>query len=258
MDYRITDAYADPPGQTETHYVEKLARMPHCLWCYRPARHEPERRLPAERRTGEVVLASLNNLRKIAPPVVALWARLLLAVPEARLVIAGAADGPASRDLLSRLAGDGVDPARVECIGWLQPADFAALHARIDVALDTYPFNGGTTTIEALARGVPVVSWSGRTAASRCGRTILTAIGLPELLADSAERYVEIAAGLARDRERLAALKSGLPARMRRSAIMDEAAFVEDLEDLYRGMWRDWCQAQRDRRDALSPAARSR
>ena len=247
MDYRITDSYADPPGQTETHYVEKLARMPHCLWCYRPARHEPER-LPAEGRTGEVVFASLNNLRKIAPPVVDLWARLLLAVPGARLVIAGAADGPALRDLLSRLAGHGVDPVRVECIGWLQPADFAALHARIDVALDTYPFNGGTTTIEALARGVPVVSRSGRTAASRCGRTILSAIGLPELVADSAERYVEIAADLARDRDRLAALTSDLPARIRRSAIMDEAAFVHDLEDLYRGMWRDWCRAQRDLR----------
>jgi protein O-GlcNAc transferase len=245
MDYRITDSYADPLGQTEAHYVERLARMPHCLWCYRPALHEPAW-LPAEGRTGEVVFASLNNLRKIAPPVVALWARLLLAAPAARLVIAGAADGPALRDLLARLAGHGVAPARVECIGWLQPAEFAALHARIDVALDTYPFNGGTTTIEALARGVPVVSWSGRTAASRCGHTILSTIGLPELVADGAEHYVEIAAGLARDRDRLAALKSGLPARIRSSAIMDEAAFVDDLEDLYRGMWRDWCRAQRE------------
>ena len=247
MDFRITDSYADPPGRTEAHYVERLARMPHCLWCYRPARHEPER-LPADGRTGEVVFASLNNLRKVAPPVVALWARLLLAVPAARLVIAGAADGPALRDLLARLTGHGVAPARVECIGWLQPAEFAALHARIDVALDTYPFNGGTTTIEALARGVPVVSWSGRTAASRCGRTILSTIGLPELVAADAERYVEIAASLVRDRDRLAALKSGLPARVRRSAIMDEAAFVDDLEGLYRGMWRDWCRAQRDLR----------
>ena len=247
MDFRITDSNADPPGRTEAHYVERLARMPHCLWCYRPARHEPER-LPADGRTGDVVLASLNNLRKIAPPVVAVWARLLLAVPGARLVIAGAADGPALRDLLARLTEHGVPPVRVECIGWLQPAAFAALHARIDVALDTYPFNGGTTTIEALARGVPVVSWSGRTAASRCGRTILSTIGLPDLVADSAERYVQIAAGLARNRDRLAALKSDLPARIRRSAIMDEAAFVDDLETLYRGMWRDWCRAQRDLR----------
>ena len=136
----------------------------------------------------------------------------------------------------------------MERVGWLQPADFAALHARIDVALDTYPFNGGTTTIEALARGVPVVTWSGRTAASRCGRTILSTIGLPELVADSAERYVATAVDLARDRERLAALKSDLPARFRRSAIMDEARFVADLEGLYRRMWRDWCERPLDPR----------
>jgi protein O-GlcNAc transferase len=254
MDYRITDAYADPPGETEAHYVERLARMPHCLWCYRPALHEPERP-PAARRDGEIVLASLNNLRKVAAPVVALWARVLLAVPAARLAIAGAADGPALRAVLARLAAHGVDHARIECIGWLKPADFAALHARIDLALDTHPFNGGTTTIEALARGVPVVSWSGRTAASRCGRTILSSIGLPELVADSAERYVEIAAALARDRARLAALRADLPARMRRSPIMDEARFVADLEHLYRRMWRDWCEAQRGQRaEAGAPA----
>jgi protein O-GlcNAc transferase len=247
MDYRITDSFADPPGATEAYYVEQLARMPHCLWCYRPALHEPER-LRAVPPAGDVIFASLNNLRKVATPVVALWARLLLAVPASRLVIAGAADGPASRDVLARLTGHGVDPARIERIGWLEPAAFAALHARIDVALDTYPFNGGTTTIEALARGVPVVSWSGRTAASCCGRTILSTIGLPELLADSAERYVEIAADLARDRDRLAALKSDLPARVQRSAIMDEARFVADLEDLYRRMWRDWCEQPLDPR----------
>jgi protein O-GlcNAc transferase len=247
VDYRITDSFADPPGTSEAYYVEQLARMPHCLWCYRPALHEPER-LPAVSRAGDVIFASLNNLRKVAAPVVALWARLLLAVPASRLVIAGAADGSVSRDVLARLTEHGVDPARIECIGWLEPAAFAALHARIDVALDTYPFNGGTTTIEALARGVPVVSWSGRTAASRCGRTILSTIGLPELVADSAERYVEIAADLARDRDRLATLKSDLPARIRRSAIMDEARFVADLEDLYRRMWRDWCERPLDPR----------
>lgn len=242
VDYRITDPYADPPGQTEPHYVEKLARMPHCVWCYRPASHEASR-VTAERRDEGITFASLNNLRKVSAPVVALWARILRAVPDARLVIAGAAEGPALRAVLAQLAGS-VDPARVECIRWLAPADFAALHARIDLALDAYPFNGGTTTIEAVARGVPVVSWSGRTAASRCGRTVLSNIGHAELVADGAERYVEAAVRLARDRARLSALKSGLPNRVRRSPLMDEARFVADLEDLYRRMWRSWCSEQ--------------
>jgi predicted O-linked N-acetylglucosamine transferase (SPINDLY family) len=101
------------------------------------------------------------------------------------------------------------------------------------------------------------VSWSGRTASSRCGRTILSTIGLRELVADSAERYVDIAAGLARDRDRLAALKSDLPSRIRRSPIMDEARFVADLESLYRGMWHGWCRAQRDLRVGMNaPDAR--
>jgi len=243
VDYRITDPYADPPGQTEPHYVEKLARMPHCVWCYRPASHESAR-VTAERRDEGITFASLNNLRKISMPVVTLWARILLAVPGARLVIAGASEGPALRAVLAQLAGSGVNPARVECLRWLAPADFATLHARIDLALDTYPFNGGTTTIEALARGVPVMSWSGRTAASRCGRTILSNIGHAELVADGAERYVEATVSLGRDRARLSALKSGLPNRVRRSPLMDEARFVADLEHLYRRMWHSWCFEQ--------------
>ncbi len=244
IDYRITDPYVDPPGETEPHHVERLARMPHCLWCYRPPSHEPER-VAVERRDARPTFASLNNLRKLSTPVLAAWARILLAVPEARLIIAGAAEGPSRRRVLAGLAERGVNLERVECIPWLSPAEFAALHGRIDLALDTYPFNGGTTTIEALARGVPVLTWSGRTAASRCGRTILSNVGLPELVADTAERYVATAAGLGGDRARLAALRSDLPGRVRRSPLMDEARFVADLEVLYRGMWRSWCQAER-------------
>ena len=243
MDYRITDPYADPPGETERHYVEQLARMPHCLWCYRPATHEPER-AAVGRRDERLTFASLNNLRKISAPVLAAWARILLALPEARLVIAGASEGSALRGVLAQLARNGVDQERVECIRWLSPAEFAALHGRIDLALDTYPFNGGTTTIEALARGVPVVSWSGRTGASRCGRTILSNVGLPELVADNAERYVATGVSLARDRARLSTLRTGLPGRVRRSPLMDEARFVAELEQLYRGMWRSWCLEQ--------------
>jgi predicted O-linked N-acetylglucosamine transferase (SPINDLY family) len=244
MDYRVTDPYADPPGETERHYVEQLARMPHCLWCYRPASHEPGREA-VERRDERPTFASLNNLRKISAPALAAWARILLAVPEARLVIAGAAEGPALRDVLAQLARNGVNQERVECIRWLAPAEFAALHGRIDLALDAYPFNGGTTTIEALARGVPVVSWAGRTAASRCGRTILSNVGLPELVADSAEGYVAAAVSLGRDRARQSALRADLPGRVRRSPLMDEARFVADLEQLYRRMWRHWCREQR-------------
>jgi predicted O-linked N-acetylglucosamine transferase (SPINDLY family) len=240
MDYRLTDRHADPPGESEGNYVEQLARLPHCLWCYRPPAHAAQ---PPQRALcrGAPVFASLNNLRKITPRMLELWSRILHRLPDSRLLVAGAGQGPARRSLLTELAGQGIEPSRVECVDWLQPADFAAFHARVDVALDTYPFNGGATTIGALHAGVPVISLAGRTAASRCGRTILVNAGLENLVAQDAQGYVDTACALARDRVRLSGLQARLPEQLRSSPLMDEARFVADLEELYRAMWRRWC-----------------
>lgn len=236
MDYRITDALADPPGRTEGDYVERLVRLPHCLWCYRPPAHA-HAAAPAQAPGRAITFGSLNNIRKITARMLALWAEILRRVPEALLVMAGAGDSRAVRSMIAQLTQHGVDPERVERIGWLQPAQFAALHGRIDIALDTYPFNGGATTIGALELGVPVVSLAGSSATSRCGRTILTNAGLPELATERADDFVNAACALARDRHRLSALKTDLPGLLRRSPIMDEARFVGDLEALYREMW---------------------
>jgi predicted O-linked N-acetylglucosamine transferase (SPINDLY family) len=241
MDYRLTDRHADPPGESEGNYVEQLARLPHCLWCYRPPAHAAQPPQRASRR-GAPVFASLNNLRKITPRMLDLWARILQRLPDSRLLVAGAGEGPARRGLLAQLVGQGVEPTRVECVDWLQPADFAAFHARVDIALDTYPFNGGATTIGALHAGVPVVSLAGRTAASRCGRTILRNVGLEELVAPDAEGYIEAACALASDRVRLPVLQARLPEQLQSSPLMDEARFVDDLEELYRALWRRWCE----------------
>jgi len=240
MDYRLTDRHADPPGESEGNYVEQLARLPHCLWCYRPPAHaaQPPQRVQPR---GALHFASLNNLRKITPRMVELWSRILQRIPDSRLVVAGAGEGPARRALLAQLVGQGIEPSRVECVDWLQPADFAAFHARVDIALDTYPFNGGATTIGALHAGVPVVSLAGRTAASRCGRTILVNAGLESLVAQDAQGYVETVCALAGDRIRLWELQARLPQQLRSSPLMDEARFVADLEELYRAMWRRWC-----------------
>lgn len=240
MDYRLTDRHADPPGESEGNYVEQLARLPHCLWCYRPPAHAAQAPERVQRR-GAPVFASLNNLRKITPRMLELWSRILHRLPDSRLLVAGAGEGPARRSLLTQLVGQGIEPSRVECVDWLQPADFAAFHTRVDIALDTYPFNGGATTIGALHAGVPVVSLAGRTAASRCGRTILVNAGLGNLVAQDAQGYVETACALASDRVRLSALQARLPEQLRSSPLMDEARFVADLEELYRAMWRRWC-----------------
>jgi predicted O-linked N-acetylglucosamine transferase (SPINDLY family) len=240
VDYRLTDAFADPPGLTEAHYSERLLRLPHCLWCYRPAwPSAAERRVPLEGR--EVVFGSMNNFRKLAPRIVAVWGRLLGRVPRARLLIASLAEGPTRERVLGQLAAAGIARERIECVAWLNPDRFAELHARVDIVLDAFPFNGGTTTIEALWHGAPVVSLSGRSFASRAGRSILANAGLADLAVEEDERYVEVAARLALDRGRLARLHAELPDMMRRSPIMDEARFTADLESVLRAAWREWC-----------------
>jgi predicted O-linked N-acetylglucosamine transferase (SPINDLY family) len=172
-----------------------------------------------------------------------IWARVLRALPQTRLVIAGAGDTRAARGMQGRLAKEGIDPSRVELVGWLQPRAFAALHGRIDIALDTYPFNGGATTISALYNGVPVVSMAGRCAASRCGLTIMTNAGISELVVRDGDEFVRVACALANDLTRLHALKCKLPGIMQRSPMMNEARFVADFEQLCRGLWRRWCNS---------------
>ena len=240
VDYRLTDARADPPGRTEAHYCERLLRLPHCLWCFRPAWPSAAARR-APRAGNGIVFGSLNNVRKLSARIVGLWGRLLARMPEARLLIASLAEGPTRGRVLRELGAAGADPGRVECLPWLNPDRFAELHARVDIALDAFPFNGGTTTIEALWHGVPVVSLSGRSFASRAGCSILGNAGLGELAAESEEGYIEAAVALARDPDRLARLHAELPEMLRRSPIMDEAGFTAGLESVLRAAWREWC-----------------
>jgi predicted O-linked N-acetylglucosamine transferase (SPINDLY family) len=241
MDYRISDPHVDSVGLSEGYYIESLARLPNCLWCYRP----PQPSALSQPRATDIgiTFASLNNLRKIAAPMLSMWARVLRALPQARLVIAGAGATRAARGMHAQLAKDGIDASRVELVDWLQPRAFAALHGRIDIALDTYPFNGGATTISALYNGVPVVSMAGRCAASRCGLTILANAGIPELAARDGDEFVGVACALANDPARLHSLKRELPGIMQRSPMMNEAQFVADFEQLCRGLWRRWCSS---------------
>jgi protein O-GlcNAc transferase len=234
LDYRLTDALADPPGETDSHYVEKLVRLPGCLWCYRPALPSVAGRWRAQ---PAITFGSLNNGRKLSPHIVRLWAQVLLATPASRMVIASVSEGPLRKRILGELSAAGVAPQRVECVPWANAEDFAALHTRIDIALDAFPFGGGTTSIEALWHGVPVVTLAGAAFPSRGGRTILGNAGLAELVAHSEGEFVETATRLAADPGRVAQLHAELPARMRASPIMDEAGFVRRLEHAYLAMW---------------------
>lgn len=180
---------------------------------------------------GELTFGSLNNVRKITPRMVSLWARVLHRVPRARLLIAGTGPGPAR---------DGIGAERVELQGWLPQHKYCALHGRIDVALDTYLYNGSTTTFEALYHGVPVITLAGPVFVSRHGRATLEALGEARFAADSDEHYVALAAAMAERPEELPALRRELHSRMRDSVILDERGYVARLEDAYRDMWRQW------------------
>jgi predicted O-linked N-acetylglucosamine transferase (SPINDLY family) len=242
IDYRLTDALADPRGMTDELNVEKLWRLPGCAWCYHPPEDAPDIQ---PRENGPITFGCFNAFAKINFKLTAIWAELLNRVPKSRLLLksAGAGENSVQRRLTSQFAEYGIPDDRIEMLGLVdRPRRHLELYHRVDVALDTHPYHGTTTTCEALWMGVPVVSLAGRTHVSRVGLSLLNCIGLPELIAHSAEEYVSIAAGLARDLPRLAELRRTLRSRMRVSLLMDAPRFTRNIEAAYRGMWRTWCQ----------------
>jgi predicted O-linked N-acetylglucosamine transferase (SPINDLY family) len=240
MDYRLSDAVCDPPGMTEGYYSETLLRLPRCMWCYQPRAEMPAVVPPPAQTNGAVSFASMNGADKITAGMLALWARILCEIPASRMVFTTVPEQGRARirDALTRA---GVADMRITMHDRLPTGEFWALYAGIDILLDTFPMNGGTTTCEALWLGVPVVSRSGKVFQSRAGLSILGSVGLGELVADNDEDYVRIAVGLARDGARLAALRAGLRERMRASPLTDARAYARALEATYRRIWRDWC-----------------
>jgi predicted O-linked N-acetylglucosamine transferase (SPINDLY family) len=240
MDYRLCTADTDPPG-AEAWHSEKLCRLPRTLWCYRPlAERIPPGPTPAAQH-GFVTFGSMNNLAKVSPEALALWAGILRALPGSRLVMTSVPEGSARTTLARRFAGHGIDASRVLMHGKLPFQEYWALLRQIDIALDPFPYAGTTTTCETLWSGVPVVTLTGQTSVARSGYALLKTVGLDELAAADAAEYVRIAVALAHDTARLARLREELPARFDASALRDEAGLARDLELAYRTMWQRWC-----------------
>ncbi len=233
MDYRFTDARADPPGRTEALHTETLWRLPDSLWCYEPYRFAPEiLPLPALR-NGHVTYASLNNPGKVSATILGLWARILQAVPEARLLLIRSALDGRTAELQGFFAGCDVDPRRVEFLARQSTEDYLALYNRVDIALDTWPCAGGTTTCDALWMGVPVITLAGERSFSRSGASVLTTVGVPELIAETGDDYCARAVALAHDLPRLALLRGTLRDRVRASPLVDAARFATAIEQAY-------------------------
>ncbi|MBI4190855.1 MAG: tetratricopeptide repeat protein [Betaproteobacteria bacterium] len=246
IDYKITDAICDPPGMSDTLYAERLLRLPDVLYCYQPPADMPEVvELPALR-NGYVTFGGMNDAAKLNPQWIALWAGLLAEVPRSRLVLASVPAGATRDRLCGMFSQHGVDPARIAIHDRMPYDKFWELHHDVDVALDTYPCNGGTTTCETVWLGVPVVTFAGsRFGGNRLGTSMLASLGLHELIARTQDDYLAIARGLAADLSRLAALRRDLRTRMRASPLTDRDRFMRNLERAYRGIWREWCARRR-------------
>jgi predicted O-linked N-acetylglucosamine transferase (SPINDLY family) len=242
MDYRLTDAWADPPGVTDPFYTEKLVRLPRSYFCYRPSDDAPDvSPLPASER-GFITFGSFNNSAKLAPVVFDTWVELLACVPTARLMILAHQGGYLRQHLDERMRAAGLDPGRIELCEKRPRGEYLELLRQADIALDPFPFNGHTTTCDSIWMGLPVVMLAGQSYASRFGGSVLRNVGLEGLVTTSTRQYLETASALAADSERLSDLRATLRSRLIASALMDTAGFARHVEDAYRQMWIRWCQ----------------
>jgi protein O-GlcNAc transferase len=242
INYCLSDPVCDPPGTAESHYAEKVLRLPATQWCYQaPADCPAVTPLPALRR-GYPTFGSFAAYARLNSETFRSWAAILSALPQARLRLVGLPSGEALDRMFESFESAGVSVDRLDVVGWLAFDSYLAQYSEVDICLAPYPYNGATTICEALWMGLPVVCRSGETRAARSGASLLAALGLEELLAATQEDYIDIAIRLAGDTSLLAALRTGLRERMRRSAVSDAHTFTPALEKLYREIWSEWCQ----------------
>jgi protein O-GlcNAc transferase len=245
MDYRISDVHTDPEGATEHLHTERLYRMPYSQWCYAPVYDVPPAQRPHPERPDAVVFGSFNQYAKINDSCLDLWCRILARVPEATLVVLDVPQGNTRDAFRQRLAQRFIDPERVLVRGRQGILEYFAAIGNVDIALDTFPYNGATTTLDTLWMGVPLVALRGDRGIARGGYSILQSMQMPELIADDPDEYIDLNVRLARDAGWRNALRATLRNRLAASPLMDPVRFVADLEAGYRQMWRAWCAAQR-------------
>ena len=246
MDYRITDHFTDPVGVADSLHTEKLIRLPECFSTYRPPSEVPlaVSELPADK-NGFITFGSFNSFSKVNHEVIERWAEILALVPTARLVLkhdhlSASAIVAATQKLF---LDNGIEQARLTLLG-RKPTylEHMTCYHDIDIALDTFPYNGATTTCEALWMGVPVVVLKGDAHASRVGYSLLKNIGYPELIARNPDEYVGRAVQLARDTDTLRKYRTELRNRLSGSPLTDAERLTKNLEQEFQRMWDRWCR----------------
>jgi predicted O-linked N-acetylglucosamine transferase (SPINDLY family) len=244
IDYRFTDPYLDPPGLNDQFYVEESVRLPQCYWCYQAPANVPEPNALPAASGGHVTFGSMNNFAKVSDSLLKTWTDLLNALPTAHMLIHAKAGSHRER-VQKIFTVAGIAAERLGFINRLPVGEYFMQFHRFDVGLDTFPYGGGTTTCDALWMGVPVVSRFGQRAVSRAGLSILSNVGLPQLVVDSDERYIATAIELASDIPRLVETRATLRQQMSASPLMDGKRFARDVEAAFREMWKRWCAKPR-------------
>ncbi|HVX85633.1 MAG TPA: tetratricopeptide repeat protein [Phycisphaerae bacterium] len=250
MDWRLTDRHLEPPEGPAVPSSEKVLRTLETFWCYTPQADVPINDPPAGR-NGHVTFGNLNNFKKVNESTLRLWARVMRELPDSRILML-AAHGAHRRWANGILQSAGIDPQRVGYIPRGPVKDYLAAYHQIDLGLDTFPYNGHTTSLDSLWMGVPMVTIVGKTPVSRAGFSQLSNLHLTDLAADSPDNFVAIAAALARDIPRLRELRALLRPRMEASPLMDGPRFAREIESAYRLAWHAWC-AQADRASFALP-----
>ena len=239
--YRISDAICDPHGTTERWHSETLIRLPACYMTWRIPGDAPPVAAPPGIASGMITFGSFNSCYKLSPTILTLWARVLAQVPAARLKL-WTIDGETARlRIRTHFAAAGIDPGRIVFSGRISHEAFLQAHHEVDIALDSFPYHGTTTTCFSLWMGPPVVTLAGAVHAARVGASLLTHAGMPELVARSPDEYCRIAAALAADPVALARRRAGQRDLMRSQRLINGIAGARDFESAIRGMWQEYC-----------------
>jgi predicted O-linked N-acetylglucosamine transferase (SPINDLY family) len=243
MNYKIVDHHTDPPGKTEQFYTEKLMRLPESFLCYLPDRDSPKIGPSPFISTGHITFGSFNNFAKINPTVFELWAKVMDQLPDSRLILKGKSFHSKStcqyvRDMFTQR---GIAAERITLQSLVPSPKHLESYSLVDIGLDTFPFNGAATTCEAMWMGVPVITLAGTAYHSRVGISLLSNVGLKDLIANTLEEYVSIAVRIATDLKMLQDIREGLRDRMVHSPLTDANNFIVNLETCYRTMWEQWC-----------------
>ena len=243
MDYRFTDGVADPIGESDEWYTEELIRLPNGFLCYQgDDQVNVESKLPCRER-GHITFGSFNNLAKITPKVVHLWTKILNKVPNSHLLLKTQqlADKATKLRFLRLFEEEGISKERLELYAKLpKKEDHLALYSQIDIGLDPFPFNGVTTTCEALWMGVPTITLLGDRHAGRVCASIMKHVDLSEFIAEDLASYVELAVQHANDPEHLSSVRQGLRTRMKSSKLCNASSFTMDIENAYKKMWKKY------------------